>query len=179
MIPFHPFFRNPHLQTIASHFWRRPRASEPIERRLIETEPGVHVLVKSQRPEGAAKGEIVMVHGLEGSGYAGYIESLAAAALGAGYAAHRFHMRTCGGMERLFAHALPRRNDRRSGRRATAIPPGGPRAGFPGGLLAGRKRGAEVGRRVGRIGRGARARGLRRIGAARFGGQRAAHWRSR
>jgi hypothetical protein len=100
MIPFHPLFRNPHLQTIASHFWRRPRAIATIERRLIETEPGVRVLVKSQRPEGAAKGEIVMVHGLEGSGHAGYIESLAAAALGAGYAAHRFHMRTCGGTER-------------------------------------------------------------------------------
>jgi predicted alpha/beta-fold hydrolase len=100
MIPFHPFFRNPHVQTIASHFWRRPRATEAIERRLIETEPGIRVLVASQRPAGVAKGEIVMVHGLEGSGHAGYIESLAAAALGAGYAAHRFHMRTCGGTER-------------------------------------------------------------------------------
>lgn len=100
MIPFRPLFRNPHVQTIASHFWRRPRAAEPIERRLIETEPGVRVLVESQRPAGGAKGEIVMVHGLEGSGQAGYIESLAAAALGLGYAAHRFHMRSCGGTER-------------------------------------------------------------------------------
>jgi len=100
MIPFHPLFRNSHVQTIASHFWRRPRSARPIERRLIETEPGVCVLVESQRPEGTAKGEIAMVHGLEGSGQAGYIESLAAAALAAGYAAHRFHMRTCGGTER-------------------------------------------------------------------------------
>jgi hypothetical protein len=100
MIPFRPLFRNPHVQTIASHFWRRPRATEPIERRLIETEPGVRVLVESQRPAGAAQGEIVMVHGLEGSGQAGYIESLAAAALGRSYAVHRFHMRSCGGTER-------------------------------------------------------------------------------
>jgi predicted alpha/beta-fold hydrolase len=100
MIPFHPLFRNPHLQTIASHFWRRPRAAQLIERRIIETEPGVRVLVESQRPEAAA-GEIVMVHGLEGSGEAGYIESLAAAALRSGYAAHRFHMRTCGGTQHL------------------------------------------------------------------------------
>jgi predicted alpha/beta-fold hydrolase len=42
-----------------------------------------------------------MVHGLEGSGEAGYMRSLSAAALGAGFAAHRFHMRTCGGTERL------------------------------------------------------------------------------
>jgi len=100
MIPFHPLFRNPHLQTIASHFWKRPRARHAIERRIIETEPGVSVLVESQRPEAAA-GEIVMVHGLEGSGEAGYIESLAAAALRSGYAAHRFHLRTCGGTEHL------------------------------------------------------------------------------
>jgi predicted alpha/beta-fold hydrolase len=42
-----------------------------------------------------------MVHGLEGSGDAGYIQSLAAAALRAGFAAHRFHMRTCGGTGHL------------------------------------------------------------------------------
>jgi predicted alpha/beta-fold hydrolase len=42
-----------------------------------------------------------MVHGLEGSGEAGYIRSLSTAALRAGFAAHRFHMRTCGGTEHL------------------------------------------------------------------------------
>lgn len=104
MTPFHPLLRNPHLQTIASHYWKRPRAAQPIERRILETETGVRVLVESQRPPAAA-GEIVMVHGLEGSGEAGYIESLAAAALHAGFAAHRFHMRTCGGTERL-SHTL-------------------------------------------------------------------------
>jgi hypothetical protein len=103
MQPFDPVFRNPHLQTIASHFWPRPESREryPVASRLFRTEPGVQVLVASQRPEGPAKGEIVMVHGLEGSGDAGYIRSLSAAALARGYAAHAFHMRTCGGTERL------------------------------------------------------------------------------
>src|SRR5205823_5426478 len=50
--------------------------------------------------EGPPAGEIVMVHGLEGSGATGYMRSLSAAALRAGFAAHRFHMRTCGGTER-------------------------------------------------------------------------------
>jgi predicted alpha/beta-fold hydrolase len=59
------------------------------------------VLVESQRPAGEALGEIVMVHGLEGSGKAGYMRSLATAALRAGFAAHRFHMRTCGGTGHL------------------------------------------------------------------------------
>jgi predicted alpha/beta-fold hydrolase len=102
MILFEPLVRNPHLQTILAHFWKRPAASEfPVERRLYCTESGVQVLLCSQRPAGTARGELVMVHGLEGSGEAGYIRSLAAAALRAGFAAHRFHMRTCGGTENL------------------------------------------------------------------------------
>jgi predicted alpha/beta-fold hydrolase len=103
MVPFRPLLRSPHLQTIAAHFWPRPEAATefPIERRLYYTEPDVQVLVCSQRPYGSARGEIVMVHGLEGSGDAGYIRSLSTAALRAGFAAHRFHMRTCGGTEHL------------------------------------------------------------------------------
>jgi predicted alpha/beta-fold hydrolase len=42
-----------------------------------------------------------MVHGLEGSGDAGYMRSRSAAAVASGFAAHRFHMRTCGGTEHL------------------------------------------------------------------------------
>ena len=103
MLHFDPLFRNPHWQAVAGHLWRRDGGEGrfPIERRLFQTEPDVQVLVVSQRPDGPAAGEIVMVHGLEGSGEAGYIRSLSAAALAAGFAAHRFHMRTCGGTERL------------------------------------------------------------------------------
>lgn len=101
MAPFVPLFRNPHLQTIAAHYWKRPESGAPIERALVPTEPGVQVLVETQRPAGEVRGHIVMVHGLEGSGSAGYIRSLSAQAIAAGYAAHRFHMRTCGGTEHL------------------------------------------------------------------------------
>lgn len=103
MIPFHPLFRNPHLQTIAGHLWRRrgEEARFPLQRRLYRTEPQVEVLVQSQHPRMPPAGEIILVHGLEGSGEAGYMRSLSGAALRAGYAAHRFHMRTCGGTEHL------------------------------------------------------------------------------
>jgi len=103
MPPFDPLFRNPHLQTIAGHYWKRPADDPrfPIEPRLYRTEPEVQVLVESQRPVGQRVGEVVMVHGLEGSGRAVYINSLSGAALRAGFAVHRFHMRTCGGTERL------------------------------------------------------------------------------
>src|ERR1039458_4691503 len=104
MTPFDPLFRNPHLQTIAGHLWKRSSdGGVPIERRLYRTEPQVRVLVESQRPAQnvAAVGEIVLLHGLEGSGKSGYMRGMAAAALREGFAVHRFHMRTCGGTERL------------------------------------------------------------------------------
>src|SRR5581483_14925 len=102
-----PLFRNPHLQTVAGHLWRRngEEARFPLRPRLYRTEPNVQVLVNSQYPAGPPLGEIVMVHGLEGNGDAGYIRSLSGTALRAGYAAHRFHMRTCGGTEHL-CHTL-------------------------------------------------------------------------
>lgn len=103
MTAFHPLFRNPHLQTIAGHLWKRPPDDAvPVERRLFQTEPDVQVLVESQRPAaGGAAGELVLVHGLEGSGKSGCVRGMAAAALREGFAVHRFHMRTCGGTERL------------------------------------------------------------------------------
>ena len=107
MTEFRPLFRNPHLQTIAAHFWPRPNGNgnAPLQRRLFQTEPDVQVLVESQYPARESKGGIVMVHGLEGSGEAGYIRSLSARAIECGFAAHRFHMRTCGGTEHL-CHTL-------------------------------------------------------------------------
>lgn len=103
MTPFDPLFRNPHLQTIAGHLWRRNGEEKrfPLRSRLYRTEPAVQVLVHTQFPEQPPVGEIVMVHGLEGAGDSGYIRSLSGLALRAGYIAHRFHMRTCGGTEHL------------------------------------------------------------------------------
>jgi uncharacterized protein len=106
--PFVPFFRNPHLSTIAGNYWRRELdlTRFPVEARLFETELGVQVLVHSQRPAGEAVAEIILVHGLEGSSDAGYARSLAHAALKAGFAAHRFNMRSCAGTEHLSGKAL-------------------------------------------------------------------------
>jgi len=47
------------------------------------------------------RGEIIFVHGLEGSSAAGYARSMSYAALEAGFATHRFNMRSCGGTEHL------------------------------------------------------------------------------
>jgi hypothetical protein len=101
MTPFQPLFRNPHLQTIFGHYWPRPRIGGSSEQRLFRTEADVRVMVESNRPHGAAKGEILLVHGLEGSSNAVYMRGLAGAAVLAGYAAHRLNLRTCGGTEHL------------------------------------------------------------------------------
>lgn len=88
---------------MAGHFWFRSgeEAHFPLRPRFYRTEPEVEVLVQSQQPAGRPAADIVMVHGLEGSGAAGYMRSLSGAALRAGFATHRFHMRTCGGTEHL------------------------------------------------------------------------------
>lgn len=103
MRPFRPLLRNPHLSTLAGNFWVRPETSSkyPEKAAFYQTEPDVQVLVHEQRPQGEAKGELIVVHGLEGSSAAGYARSLAFAALEKGYAVHRFNMRSCGGTEHL------------------------------------------------------------------------------
>jgi hypothetical protein len=101
--PFRPFVANNHILTIAGNFWPRRLDTEryPVESKLYRTEPDVQVLMQSQRPAGAQVGEVILAHGLEGSGQSGYMLSLAQAGLEAGFAMHRFHMRTCGGTAHL------------------------------------------------------------------------------
>jgi len=101
--PFVPYFRNPHLLTIAGNYWRRKLDDRrfPVETKFYQTEPGVQVLVHSQAPASEPLAHLILVHGLEGSSSAGYARSLAQAALEAGCATHRFNMRSCGGTEHL------------------------------------------------------------------------------
>lgn len=102
MRPFDPFFKNPHLATIAGNFWKRPISEGrwPVEAICYRTEPDVQVLVHAQRPE-KIRGEVVLIHGLEGSSESGYARSMAFGALDRGFAVHRFNMRGCGGTEEL------------------------------------------------------------------------------
>lgn len=68
---------------------------------VYETEPGVRVLVHTQRPVEKPKGELILVHGLEGSSASGYARSMVHAALRRGWVTHRFNMRGCGGTDEL------------------------------------------------------------------------------
>jgi len=88
---------------MAGNFWSRPESARrwPVEAVLYRTEPDVQVLAHSQRPDNEARGELILVHRLEGSSEAGYARSMSYAALEAGYATHRFNFRSCGGTEQL------------------------------------------------------------------------------
>ena len=103
MQPFEPIARNPHVLTILGNFWPRGHdfSAYPEQRRLVRTDADTQVLVVTQRPAGVARGQVVLLHGLEGSGESGYMRSMAWDALQAGYIVHRFHMRTCGGTAHL------------------------------------------------------------------------------
>lgn len=108
MREFVPLFRNPHLATIAGNYWHRHLDERrfPVESKLYQTEPGVQILVHSQRPPTQPLAELILIHGLEGSSEAGYARSLAQAALEAGFAAHRYNMRSCGGTEHVSGTTL-------------------------------------------------------------------------
>ncbi len=92
---------------MAAYLWphRLDERRFPVERRLYETEPGIRVLVESQRPAGPARGELILVHGLEGSSRARYLRRMARQALEAGYATHRLNLRSCGGTEEYAENA--------------------------------------------------------------------------
>ncbi len=103
MRPFEPIVRNPHALTIAGNFWPRNYDFKPFphQRRLIQTDPDTQVLVDTNHPAKPSIGHVVLLHGLEGSAESGYNISMAWDALNAGFIAHRFHMRTCGGTAHL------------------------------------------------------------------------------
>jgi hypothetical protein len=88
---------------MAGNFWSRPPVEQqwPVESVVYRTEPEVQVLVHTQRPSAEPKGEILIVHGLEGSSLSGYARSMAYAALERSYSASRFNLRSCGGTEHL------------------------------------------------------------------------------
>lgn len=100
---FQPIVRNAHLLTIAGNFW--PRQIDlhrfPCQRKLYRTDDRTTVVVYEHQPPVAPRGQIIVLHGLEGSADAGYIQSFAQAALEHGFGVHRKNMRSCGGTEDL------------------------------------------------------------------------------
>lgn len=91
------------MLTIAGNFWPRRIDSDRFPARRVEyrIDAKTRVVAYEHRPQGGMRGEILLLHGLEGSADAGYIASFAQEALTRGFAVHRLNARTCGGTEAL------------------------------------------------------------------------------
>jgi uncharacterized protein len=102
-LDFKPLIGNPHLLTIAGNFWRRTLDEQrfPVTRKLYKIDSKTTVLALEHQPQAPARGQIVFLHGLEGSAEAGYIKSFSHLALERGFGVHRLNLRTCGGTEEL------------------------------------------------------------------------------
>jgi len=100
---FVPLIRHPDLLTVVAHFWPRPLDERrfPVRKKLYRTDEETQVLVEQQSAGVAPSGHLVLIHGLESSSRAGYMKSLASAALHAGFSTHRMNLRSCGGTESL------------------------------------------------------------------------------
>lgn len=100
---FRPLVRNPHLLTIAGNFWPRKIDEQrfPAVRQEYRTDAETTIVVSEHQPDTAPRGQIICIHGLEGSASAGYILSLCQAALLRGFGVHRTNLRSCGGTEHL------------------------------------------------------------------------------
>jgi hypothetical protein len=100
---FRPLIPEAHLLTIAGNFWPRKidEARFPATRRVYEIDAVTSITVFEHQPPGPPRGQVVFVHGLEGSADAGYIRSFAQSALTRGFGVHRTNLRTCGGTESL------------------------------------------------------------------------------
>lgn len=96
-------FRQGDLSTLAANFWPRNLDTTrfPGHFDYHRTEPEVQVLAVRHEPLVPARGNLVVLHGLEGSHNSGYMLSMAQAALLRGFRVHRLNMRTCGGTEHL------------------------------------------------------------------------------
>jgi predicted alpha/beta-fold hydrolase len=94
--------RGGHVQTIASFLIPRQVELPPSERRLIEVDPGIHVLChchwQSERKNALT---IIIVHGLEGSAESEYMLGVAKNGLAAGMNVIRVNQRNCGGTDDL------------------------------------------------------------------------------
>lgn len=96
------FLTGGHVQTIASFLLPRRIALPKSEERLIEVEPGIHVLCHCNwQIDRHATLTVIVVHGLEGSTESNYMLGIAEKGLAAGMNVVRMNQRTCGGTDHL------------------------------------------------------------------------------
>jgi uncharacterized protein len=93
------FLRGGHIQTLGAFFLSRRIVLPPIERRLIEVEPGVPVLCHCYWQKEKRARTLIVVHGLEGSSDSQYMQGVARNGFAAGMNVVLMNQRNCGGMD--------------------------------------------------------------------------------
>jgi len=73
----------------------------PEQRREYRIDSSATIVALEHQPGLKPRGQIVLLHGLEGCAESGYMQSFTQAALVRGFGVHRLNMRTCGGTEEL------------------------------------------------------------------------------
>lgn len=91
---------NPHVQTILTSVGRAPRV-EAESSRIVQVAEGVSLRLDLNAPAGAARGTVLLVHGLAGSSESAYIRWSAWQALERGWQVVRMNLRGCGGTTEL------------------------------------------------------------------------------
>ena len=96
------FLAGGHVQTIAGFFLRRNFALPSPEERLVEVEPGIHVMCRCYwQADRRSALTIIAVHGLEGSSDSNYMLGIAEKGFAAGMNVVLMNQRTCGGTDEL------------------------------------------------------------------------------
>jgi uncharacterized protein len=96
-----PWLPGADLQTIFPAL-RRPNARfHQTERRIVDVGAGSAVRIEIDRPTGAERGTLLLLHGMGGSADSPYLLRTAAAGTRRGLVTARMNLRTCGGTERL------------------------------------------------------------------------------
>jgi predicted alpha/beta-fold hydrolase len=100
----HPRYKQPHLMTLAGHFWPRDKnvPSEITKERIFQTDSEARVLAHCHwQPDHKKTATIVMAHGLEGSSSTHYMIGTAMKAFKAGFNVLRVNQRGGGGTHYL------------------------------------------------------------------------------
>ena len=96
-----PWLRGPHLQTVVASLFRGPAVPGPAESRIVRVSPGSSIRLDVNRPRGASRATLLLVHGMGGSAESAYMRRTARHALERSLTVARMNLRNCGGTERL------------------------------------------------------------------------------
>lgn len=96
-----PWLPGRHLQTIVPSLWPAPPVAGRAEPIVVPVDDASAVRLEVNRPSGASRGTLLLIHGMGGSAESGYMRRTASPALARRWTVARMNLRNCGGTELL------------------------------------------------------------------------------